>query len=269
MNLLCDMHVHSRSSHDSEAIVCEIAQACIEKGISAFAITDHCDIQYFDPCIVDSSFKEVEAVKREYGDRIKVLAGIEIGEAIWNMPTATEILKRYDFDVIVGSVHAVRYKDYTDPYSTIDFSKMSQAELDGYLSKYFEELLEMVSYVDCDIMAHLTCPLRYICGKYNIKIDMLKYQEQIDKILDLIIEKSVAMEINTSGIGTVFDNFMPFAWIIERFKQKGGYLVTLGSDAHIPQNVGKGFELAIKLLKELGFDGYYYYEKRKSIFCKI
>ena len=44
---LCDMHTHSRNSHDSEAIISETAQSAQEKGISAIAVTDHCDIQYF------------------------------------------------------------------------------------------------------------------------------------------------------------------------------------------------------------------------------
>lgn len=269
MNLMYDMHVHSQSSHDSVAPVCEIAKACYEKGIDAFAVTDHCDIQYFNPAIVEGSVLESEQTAKEYAGKVKVLKGIEIGEAIWDEATAKEILSKYDYDVVISSVHAVRYGEYTDPYSTIDFSKMTEKELDGYLKTYFDEVLLMVNQVDCDIMAHLTCPFRYIVGKYGIDIDTRKYEGQICKILDYVIENSIAMEINTSGIGTKFGVFMPENWIIEKFKKKGGYLITLGSDAHVPENTGKGFDMAIDLLKSLGFDGYYYFQKRERVFVKL
>ena len=114
-------------------------------------------------------------------------------------------------------------------------------------------------------MAHLTCPLRYINGKYGLGVNSLKYEKQIDKILDYVIEKSIAMEINTSGIGSFYGELMPDPWIIKRFKNKGGYLVTIGSDAHASQHVGNGFDVSINLLKEYGFDSYYYYEKRKAV----
>ena len=268
MKLMYDMHVHSQSSHDSVAPVLEVAKSCYEKGIGAFAVTDHCDIQYFNPNVVESSILEAEQAAKEYEGKVKVLMGIEIGEAIWDEDTAKSILSKYDYDVLISSVHAVRYGEYCDPYSTIDFSKMSEKQLDEYVKTYFDELLLMVSTIDFDIMAHLTCPFRYIVGKYGINLDTRKYEDQISKILDCIIEKNICMEINTSGVGTGFGTFMPDGWIIEKFKKKGGYLVSLGSDAHMPENVGKGFDKAIDLLKSLGFDGYYYFEKRKRIFVK-
>ena len=269
MSLLYDMHVHSQSSHDSVAKVYDIAKFCIENGIKAFAITDHCDIQYYNPLIVESSINETKEAKKEFGDRVKILKGIEIGEVIWEKSCAEEILNKYDYDVVVSSVHAVRYKRYTEPYSTIDFSKMTEKELFEYLKTYFDEVLLMVSETNCDVMAHLTCPLRYIVGKYNLNVDMKKYELQIDKILDYVIKNGISMEINTSGIDTPFDSFMPDRWIIEKFVNKGGKLVTLGSDAHSPNNVAKGFEKADELLKSLGLTGYYYYENRKPIFVEF
>lgn len=271
--ILCDMHVHSQSSHDSLAPVIETAKACAEKGISAFAVTDHCDIQYYDtqnvPFIVNSSVLETQDAAKQFEGKVKILTGVEIGEGIWHIPHTQEIIASHKFDVVISSVHAVRYKDYTDPYSTIDFSKMEKGDLDGYLRTYFEDLYEMVSTLDFDIMAHLTCPLRYINGKYGLGVDVTCYKAQIDKILDLVVEKGVSMEINTSGIGTAYGTYMPDPWIIKAYREKGGCLVTLGSDAHTPENVGKGFDSAISLLKEYGFDSYYYYQDRKPVRIEI
>ena len=273
MTKLCDMHIHSRSSHDSSATVLEMADECIKKGAYAFAITDHCDIEFFEKVgafsLTEASYKEASEASKLLNGQIKVLRGVEIGEALWDIENTRKILDSFDFDVVIGSVHAVRYKDYTMPYSTIDFSKMSETQIDEYLNLYFDELLQTMRLNIFDIMAHLTCPLRYINGKYALNVSSKKYESKITRILEYIIENEIAMEINTSGINTGFDTTMPENWIIEKFKKMGGYLITLGSDAHTPENTLKGFNETIKLLSEYGFDGYYYYEKRNKIKVEI
>ena len=271
--ILCDMHVHSRSSHDSEASVKDTAVCAVENNASAFAITDHCDIEYYNEhnvfFLIEASFNDATEVAKEFSDKVKILRGVEIGEAIWNKEYTDEILNSFDFDLVIGSVHAVRYKNYTMPYSVIDFSKMSSTEVNEYLNTYFDDLSETVKSVDFDIMAHLTCPLRYINGKYGLKVDTRKYESKIVPILEYIIKNGIAMEINTSGIGSAYDCFMPENWIIKKFKEMGGYLVTLGSDAHISKNVCKDFDKAIDTLRSMGFTGYYYFENRKAIKCQI
>ena len=110
-----------------------------------------------------------------------------------------------------------------------------------------------MAYAIDDVLAHLTCPLRYINGKYKRNVSSRRYEEKIIEILKYIIENAIAMEINTSGIGNGF--LMPDEWIIKKFKDMDGYLVTLGSDTHMSQNVGNGFGEVLEILKEYGFAG--------------
>ena len=178
--------------------------------------------------------------------------------------TPAELKKIY-----IGSVHAVRYKDYTDPYSIIDFSELTDVQIDEYLQMYFEEILLTLQKIPCDIMAHLTCPVSYINGKYNRNADVRKYKDKISEILGYIIDNNIAMEINASRFDTNYGAFMPDEWIIRQFKNMGGYLVTIGSDAHTPENAGKNLDKAIEVLRKYDFDGYYYYKNRNSIKCNI
>jgi histidinol-phosphatase (PHP family) len=263
------MHTHSRNSHDSEAIISKTAQSAQEKGISAIAVTDHCDIQYFIDrdmrgCI-RNSVAETEQAAKEFNGSPMILKGVEIGEGLWNEKYAYEISMQSDYDVIIGSVHAVRYKEIDIPYSCIDFSQMTDDEIDEYLNIYFDDVLAMLNMGLCDIMAHLTCPLRYINGKYKRNVSSRRYEEKIVAILKYVIENAIALEINTSGIGTGLGLLMPDEWIIEKFKDMGGYLITLGSDTHISQNVGNGFVEALDILKKYGFVNCYYYKNRKNI----
>ena len=62
--------------------------------------------------------------------------------------------------------------------------------------------------MDFDILAHLTCPLRYIKGKYGIEVDITVFEEKISEILTLIIKREIALEVNTSSFDLLND-FMP------------------------------------------------------------
>lgn len=272
-NILCDMHDHSKNSHDSKCPVSDHARSAIEKNISVFAVTDHCDIQYYEiqdsPTRITNSVKEARQEAENFCGKVKILTGVEIGEGIWDQKRVSEILAMNKYDVVISSVHAVRYKDLCDPYSTIDFSKIDKEIIIEYLDKYFDEVAEMLEKIPCDVMAHLTCPLRYINGKYNREIDLSVFNEKIEKILKYIIKHAIALEINTSGINTSFNSFMPDEQIIKKFKELGGYLVTIGSDAHVSERIGNGLEDAIALLRKYGFRNYYYYQNRENIQCTL
>ena len=271
--ILCDCHIHSEHSHDSRSKISEVAEQCIKRRISIFALTDHCDILHPDKEKVKMSVKamldDVTENAKRYMGQVEILRGIEVGEAMWDRALAEEILGSYDFDVVIGSVHSVRYKEYSMPYSRIDFSGFSRENINGYIDKYFDEVMEMLELKNCDIMAHLTCPLRYINGKYNLNIGIRKYKQKIEGILKFVIDNHIAMEVNTSGVSAGLKSFMPDEWIIEKFKTMGGELVTLGSDAHIPQNVGIDFDKATAVLRKYGFEKYCIYRKRKAVFVEL
>ena len=61
-------------------------------------------------------------------------------------------------------------------------------------------MLEMIEGCDFDILAHLTCPLRYINGKYAMDVDCKMYENKIKSILERIIERKIALEINSSCV---------------------------------------------------------------------
>lgn len=265
-----DMHTHSKNSHDSNCEVREMVQKAKEKGLCGFAVTDHCDIEYYDRLnlheIIKNSYDDASKIKE-----INCLKGIEIGEAIWHKDVTNNIIQSFSFDVVIGSIHAVRYEDYEKPYSRIDFSKMSTETIEEYLKQYFIDMLEMVTTCNIDILAHITCPFRYINGKFERNIDCKKYEVQIKEILAYIIKHKIALEVNTSCVyeNSKYKEYMPEKWIIELYKDMGGYLVTTASDAHISEKVGNDFDKLYETLKEIGFNNIYYYYNRYPIQCTL
>ena len=58
---------------------------------------------------------------------------------------------------------------------------------------------------------------------------------------------------------------MPYESILRKYREVGGYLITLASDAHTADRTGNGFEGAVRMLKELCFTNAYYYKERMPI----
>jgi histidinol-phosphatase (PHP family) len=203
----------------------------------------------------------------EKNGEVLVLRGVELGEAFWFPDAYEKIMKINEYDVVIGSVHAVKFPALSNAYySTIDFSKVEKGVIEDYLDAYFDDMISMISALDFDILAHLNCPLRYIKGKYKVDVDMSGYEAKIEKILHMIIEKGIALEVNTSGYFSVGEP-MPSFDIIRKYYSFGGRLVTLGSDAHVAQNASHMFCETISELKKIGFDSIYYYKERKP--CAI
>ena len=126
--------------------------------------------------------------------RLLVMNGIEMGQAIQNKEKAQEILRRYRFDFVLGSLHCIRGMD---DFAYIDFSDL---DVDVILTRYFEEILELCQWGQFDSLAHLTYPLRYIAGQSRIPVDLSRYDSIIDEILRTLAQKGLGLEINTAGL---------------------------------------------------------------------
>lgn len=264
-----DSHIHTKYSHDSTCEPMAHCAAAAERGLVGLCITDHCDLEYAYKMDVVTpiveSVNEATACNKAHSGKLAVYTGVEYSEAIWDMETYGKMISAAAYDAVLGSIHAVKYKDYTVPYSHIDFSAMTTEDVRGYLHAYFREMKEMMCRCDMDVLTHLTCPLRYIVGKYGVAVDMSEYDGEIEEILRLAIEKHLALEINTSGIGSFYGEYMPYESILRTYRAMGGYLITLASDAHTADRVGNGFAEAARMLKGIGFTNAYYYKQRMPI----
>lgn len=262
-----DSHTHTHHSDDSIQTLGELYTAARRRGLLGFAVTDHANLSIIkeDNTFenIASSVREAKAMRLCFGDEVRVLCGVEVSEHFDDPGVTQRLLTLADYDVVIGSVHRLEYKNWVDFYSKIDFgAPFSDELLHGYLATYFDYLLRVAEEADYDILAHLTCPLRYINGKYCRAVTLEKYGAVIDEILRCVIRRGKALEVNTSGLGGMYESLMPDISILRRYYDLGGRLVTLGSDAHTPERVGNAFEAAAAQLAEIGFTECCYYERR-------
>ena len=105
--------------------------------------------------------------------------------------------------------------------------------------------------------------MRYINGKYHRNLSIQPHQELIQETLRTILRREKALEVNTSGLQSFYGDLLPGREILEQYYAMGGRLITLGGDAHTADRLANGFEETASVLKEIGFQGYFYYDQRK------
>lgn len=265
--MLADMHTHTNRSADSTCDIYDLYLTQIEKGTHIFAVTDHFDNTDTRPGndfdSIKASVEDVLKLRERCDSKHLILCGVEAGEALKDINSHNKLVKSLPFDVVLGSIHTLKHKDFSyEGYFHFDFSKFSKPELSRFLNAYFDEMIEMVSVADFDILTHLTCPFRYLAVRNGIIINASEYGEKIETILNTIIKRSIALEVNTSCYSAT-SNFNPSGEIVEIYRNLGGELITLGSDCHTSDRASANFAEAKETLQKIGFDGIYYYQNRK------
>lgn len=269
-----DTHMHTVNS-DGRQTVDEMCLAAIENGVSGITFTDHADMNFYESRNhlerIANCISEVGQAKEKYAGKLKVQCGVELGEYLYAPENADKILALTEYDAILCSVHLVPAARWEQPYNRIPFTDDgTDEELKNYLRLYFDLVSDTVDSFDFDVLAHLTCPVRYMTGLHKRQTDVMQFEPKIREILQKIIDRNIALEYNTGGLNPKF-NFCDIQneEIFSLYKSMGGTLVTLGSDAHGITGICHGFEKAKATLKKCGFDQYHYFENRKPIAVKL
>ncbi len=266
--MIGDIHVHSSFSADSDADMEDVIRKALAAGLPYIAFTDHIDwdfpvtdVEYdFD---VDRYFDAITALKRKYGEEIRILAGVELGLQPHLAERYGRLLREYPFDFVIGSQHLVYNMD---PYYPETFAGRSEAEV---YHRYFEETLEGVkAFHEFDSMGHLDYIVRY--GKRRSGVYSYRaFADVIDEILKLLVRYNIALELNTAGLRRQLGFPNPHPDILRRYHELGGTLVTVGSDSHKPFSLGFAFDTAAAVLRSCGFTHCVYYEKRRPKFVSL
>ena len=87
--------------------------------------------------------------------------------------------------------------------------------------------------------------------------------------MDELVRRDIALELNTSGWHYGLGQPHPHGDILKRYYEKGGRLITIGSDAHSTDRVAKYFDKAEELLKSVGFKEYCIIRKGEPEFYRF
>ncbi|MDM8534358.1 histidinol-phosphatase HisJ family protein [Clostridiaceae bacterium HSG29] len=261
---MIDLHVHSNFSSDSNEEMEDIIKEAINRNIEIIAFTDHIDYEYSDPNIsfdfdISEYFYEIERLKNKYNSRIKILKGLELGLQSHIIEKLNKVSNKYEFDFIIGSFHTVERKDlYNGDYYK---SKTPEEMWDVYLDEVYETIKNFNNF---SVLGHLDLIKRY--SESVREVDFSYYKNKLEKIFNIIIEKEIGIEVNTSGLRGNYglNETLPSKEILKLYYDLGGRIITIGSDSHDKSTLGDNFNETLKFINNIGFKDIYVFEKMKN-----
>ena len=278
---LIDCHTHTQFSMDSEADINAMIKKAKELNLAAYAITDHCECNCWYPKEhyentelfdyfnykddFEASLSAVTELKEKYSD-FNLICGKELGQPLADLEIAEKCIADSRLDFVISSVHQI--KDEKD-FFYINYYHMSTAEINNLLERYFSEVYELCKWGKFDVLGHLTYCLRYMKIRNGITPNMKLFDEIIAESLRTLADKGKGIEINTSGIRQGFGTTFPSLKYIKLFREFGGKIISIGSDAHKVRDLGANIAEGTELAKAAGFSEICYFKKRQPVFIKI
>lgn len=267
---LADYHVHSACSPDGRCTMAQMAEAAVAHGLREICFTDHLDTIEWGTYAPRTEFdwaeaaRQVEEARRLWGDRITVKLGAELGEAALAFDRAEKLLSDApELDFVIGSVHMMGPRfGHEDLYY---LPKADEAYYHDVIDDYLDDVLALSRWGKFQVLGHLTLPVRYIWDNAGIKMDFSAHLDRVEEIFRAIIPQGVGIECNTNR-GAIP---LPDETILRLYRQLGGEIITVGSDAHSPDYVGCRAAETQELLKNCGFRYFTTFTKGKPEFHSL
>jgi histidinol-phosphatase (PHP family) len=252
----------------------DMALASYEAGVKQVCFTDHCDLDHYSTGKPDYNCFDywplalgqyMEAVGKAEG-KIDIRLGIELGAPNHDPQRASKIASTPDFDFVIGSLHNLR--DTKDFYC---LQYESEEHCHRLLDNYLTELIEIANMDTFDVLAHIGYTDRYMMtAGFDAHLDLNRYGDNLRVLLCTLIEHGHGIELNCSGWRhPKISGPIPNIQILKLYRELGGEIITIGSDAHMVSQAGSYLSRGLELLESIGFKYVATYFKRTAKFVKI
>lgn len=273
--ILADYHCHCYFSSDSKSKPEDMVKMAISRGLKTLCFTDHLDYLY--PSEIENDFifnpkerqLELLQLKELYRDEIEILIGAELG--LRNEPDIKSAVKTYyenitqeiSYDFLIGSTHVLEKKD---PYYKEYWE--GKTIKDG-ITDYFLSIIHNSSFYDTfQVYGHLDYIIRYLPVEHK-DYQYNEYSDLIDMALKSLLEHGKGIECNSAGLKYQLGFPHPKVEILKRYKELGGEILTIGSDAHKPEHIAYDFPVVKDLLESIGYRYYTVFKDQNPEFIKL
>jgi histidinol-phosphatase (PHP family) len=259
--------MHTRFSTDGLMEAEEACETAVGLGLSGIAFTDHLDYDYpgEESFLIDFDqyFSCISSVSEKYKNQLKILKGVEVGIQPHVIEDTLKVINSYPFDYVLASVHIV---DRLDPYRC--FFYKGKTKLEAY-KRYLEEIYFMISnLISFDMVGHFEYIIRY-AGYADRTLKYADHSDIFDMILKKLVELGRGFELNTGSFRDCRPDAEYDIELLKRYRDLGGELICLGSDAHRTEHIAARFGYYIQLIREAGFKYTVHFEDRKPVFDKL
>jgi len=278
---LVDYHVHTQHSIDASGTISEYCEQAIRIGLDEICFTNHCEL---DPRRNDSFIvfngerkpfsrngllklqAEIHQARNKYLARgLVVKFGIEVGYYRGIEPKLLEILQDVDLDFLIGAIHCL-------DHICIDSSKecgsyFNRHDVHQLIEEYFTSVACLVETELFDSLAHIDVYKKYGRNHYGPDVYDLP-KDFIRSVFHLIKDHNTALEINTAGM-RFMNEFYPAPALMKMAREAGIELITIGSDCHRPEDLGKDLARGREYMKTHGFGAVCTFDQRRRRLRKI
>jgi len=258
-----DYHVHSDYSPDGKASIAQQCQAALRAGFREICFTEH--LEYGAPVPefaaqprFEQWFEEI-ARQRAAFPALRILAGVEAADLESTTLDTMREVRRWPFDYVLLSQHIV---DGVDPYDQRFYEGRGQSDAYMAYARAVLDSLKRFEPNDYDALAHYGYVAKF--APYDMESRAFTRDfapEIIDESLRILARHGKALEINTSRMAMGMP--IPGPALIRRFRELGGEMVTLGSDAHRSDMVGAMLREGARLALDSGVKYLARYEARR------
>lgn len=258
--------MHSINSTDAKSTIPELCISAIASGLKEIAVTDHFEPQpgneEYSQYSAGNYFFDLMKVRAVFRGQLIIKRGVELGQPHLYPESSGNLINSHFYDFVLGSAHKMK--------NGIDFGDIvySSENVSFYCDRYLDELKALAEWNRFDCLAHLDLVKRY-AAKYGVRADLMRFRDRLEEILRLVIDNGRGIEVNTSGLRQSAHECMPGLELLRLYRQLGGEIVTVGSDAHRACDVGKGIISAVELIESAGFRYVTVYTNRRPSMIKI
>jgi len=254
-----NFHTHTQFC-DGRAPMEQFVQKAIDLNFKYLGFTPHSPIPFHSPCNmavadVPKYFAEVQRLRALYGDRLQILAGMEI-DYLGEWGPAHPYFASLPLDFSIGSVHFIPAIDNPDTMVDVDgrfenfrdkMHTFFHGDINYVVNTFFSQMTQMVENGGFDIVGH--------CDK--IALNATAYQPGIDtepwfvklvtNLIDAIMDQHLIIEINTKAYN-LHHRFFPNARYFPLLQHYNAPIL-FNSDAHEPELLNAGREEVYKLFQ--------------------
>ena len=266
---LLDYNIHLDYKSANLDTINAMCSSAITKGIDEIAFVVH---MFFDNNQKSKPYDHkqvcdlVESAREHFSGDLFVRLGLEISYQTKYLELIEDFLKENTFDFTIASVHHLNELPLNNQDELFEFFKAHKLP-DAYLP-YFFEVKRAAECKLFDLIGHFDFIKKSGVEFYG-PFDSNMFSNILNGILKTIIINGMGLEINTSGMRQNPREYYPANEILKTYRQLGGEIITVASDAESKDNIGAGIPNALWLAHSTGFEFVTAFENGEPAFIPI
>jgi histidinol-phosphatase (PHP family) len=261
---LIDYHLHTARCGHAVGELDEYVRRAADLGFREIGFADHLPLFHTIDSTLAMSWDEyplyladIKRLKNQV-ERPRIKLGIEVDYLPEHLGQINDIIQDEEFDYVLGSVHFVDGWGIDDPRYLAHYDDYDLEDLYG---RYFTRFIEAAESGSFDIMAHPDLIKKY----FKLAVEPIDLYERAAQAL---AAAGTAIELSSAGWRKPCGEPYPSRRFLEVCRRHRVEL-TLGSDAHAPEQVGFAYKRLLLELKEAGYSEVLMFTGRQKEKVKI